>query len=100
MTECKKCGSKITFNKIGNTWFPVNLDGTEHHDVCRDILNAKIKKEGIAFSGGKGSGFVYRGKHHFTVLKAKIIRGAQYREINHTCGLLPWESCNCEGMVE
>jgi hypothetical protein len=47
MTNCKKCGSQLTFVKIEGKYHPKNIDGTDHHDVCREITNKAIIERNI-----------------------------------------------------
>ena len=35
MTECRRCGLRIRFERRGEKWWPVNLDGSSHWDLCK-----------------------------------------------------------------
>jgi hypothetical protein len=42
--RCEKCGEPMGFVKLDNgKWRPVNPDGTDHWDKCREIRYAKAK---------------------------------------------------------
>ena len=40
--NCEKCGLLLGFKLLSSgKWCPVNSDGTDHWDICREVYNKK-----------------------------------------------------------
>jgi len=92
MTNCRTCGSEITFKNIDGTFHPINLDGSAHHDICRTIRNEKVKSLGNTFTDNKGNGYLDKdGKKLYMTMSSRVIRGKHYKE--SACDCIPWEWC-------
>ena len=92
MTKCTKCGSQLTFVKIDGKYHPKNLDGTDHHDVCREITNKAIIERNVKFKDSSGEGFLKQNNERlYMSMRAKPIKGKFYKE--SSCDCIPWEDC-------
>lgn len=86
---CRQCGSQIGWSRPDGRWTPVNLDGSPHFDTCKTVLTEKIKKEGTPFENSKGSGYVYKGRHEYFIMKGPRIVGPDY--VPAVADGLPWD---------
>lgn len=94
MANCYKCGRAIKFErKAGKNW-PVNLDGSDHFDVCREASFEAVKRDGVFFQTPKGEGYRLDGREVFTMKHGHVITGPNYK-ISGECKncVPPWEDC-------
>lgn len=74
--SCKKCGLSLSFKKLHNgKWYPLNNDGTEHWDLCRET---QLKQ----------------GKRKPMMIRSGWITGINYVPAICDCKTPPWESCD------
>lgn len=87
--KCGKCGGDIRWQNRR----PVNLDGSEHWDTCKEIQFRAARQFGTPYQTENESGYVYRGTTWRTWLRGPTVTGAKYVENTCDCGLPPWELC-------
>jgi hypothetical protein len=90
---CRKCGEPLAFvRKEGKPW-PVNPDGSDHWDRCKEVRHRRAMT-GVRVTTAERD--TWRGPDgDFDVRRTHTtwVEGADYREDRCTCGLPPWEPC-------
>lgn len=46
MRKCRECGLEIKFERVGTKWWPLNLDGTGHWELCKKTARAQQRPAG------------------------------------------------------
>lgn len=84
MAFCYKCKQPIAFKKLSSGKFcPTNVDGSDHWDLCKSIVNKPYTGPKTQFMGRTVDGvLVENSQHQLVMTKAAIDKRKQY-------GILP-----------
>lgn len=92
MANCYRCGEPIKFERKNGKSYPVNPDGSDHFDLCRETSFKIIQRDGVFFQRSDREGYLYKGREILTLIHGPEIIGKNWVETNCICP--PWEGCD------
>lgn len=88
--KCKKCGGPLAFKRVSGKLWPMNPDGTDHYDVCRE-RRYKTAQQGERYTDDLIDTWINNGVQFDLRRSAPAPKSDWVDPCD--CGVPPWEVC-------